>query len=157
MTRKKPVPPPAPKKLPPPDAAERIRALAAAGWAVRGIARELGTTQDTLRLWYERHPELKEAFEEGREIERRTLHNVVYRAATEGTGKDALLAAFFLLNSRHQYRSDDQAEQQGNRVNVTFNIPAAMPLDKFMTVENEHTDDHAERVPNAPARLARRG
>ncbi len=152
----KPVPPPAPRKLPPPDAAERIRALAADGWSVRGIAARMGIGQDLLRRWFDADPALDEAMQQGREDERQTLHNVLYRAATEGSGKDSLIAAMFLLKARHGYREGDQQEQ-GNRVSVTFNIPAAMPLDKFMTVENEHSDNRAERLPNPPARATRRG
>ncbi|MBP6815876.1 MAG: hypothetical protein KAY46_03875 [Burkholderiaceae bacterium] len=152
----KPVPPVPPRKLPPPDAADRIRALAADGWSVRGIAAQLGIGQDLLRRWFDEDPALDEAMQRGREDERQTLHNVLYRAATEGTGKDSLIAAMFLLKARHGYREGDQQEQ-GNRVNVTFNIPAAMPLDKFMVVEDGHTDDRAERIPAAPARVTRGG
>lgn len=149
----KPVPPPAPRKLPPPDAAERIRALAADGWSVRGVAAQLGASQDLLRRWYESHPELKEAFEQGREEERHTLHNVLYRIATDPAAapKDASFAALAILNSRHGYRSDDQQDQQ-NRVSITFNLPAAIPLEKF-TVDHEHNSD--DRTEPLPAKITR--
>ena len=152
----KPVPPPAPRKLPPPDAAERIRALAADGWSVRGIAAQFGTSQDLLRRWYERHPELKDAMDQGRDSCEHVLHNKLYRLATEGAGKESMVAAMFLLKCKFGWREGDQQEP-GNRVSVTFNIPAAMPLDKFMTVENEQSDNRAERLPNPPARATRRG
>lgn len=149
-------PPVPPRKLPPPDAAERIRALAADGWSVRGIAAAMGTTQDTMRgRWFEDFPELKEAMELGREAERHALHNRLYRMATEGTGKEAAIAAMFLLKARHGYREGEQQEQ-GNRVAITFNLPAAQPLDQFMTVDNG-TADSTERLPGPPARAARGG
>lgn len=145
------------KKTPPADALERIRALAADGWSVRGIAAHLGTCQDTMRdRWFVEFPELREAFELGREDERQALHNRLYRMATEGTGKEAAIAAMFLLKARHGYREGDQ-QDQANRVAITFNIPAAMPLDQFMTVENDPASNRTERVPTKVARASRGG
>ncbi len=152
--RQSPVPP---RKRPPPDALERIRALAADGWSVRGIAAHLGVSQDTMRdRWFDEYPELREAFELGREDERQALHNRLYRMATEGTGKEAAIAAMFLLKARHGYREGDQ-QDQGNRVAITFNIPAAMPLDQFMTVENDPASDRIERLPATAPRAPRGG
>lgn len=148
-------PPVPPRKHPPPDAAERIRALAADGWSVRGIAAHLGVSQDTMRdKWFDEQPELREAMELGREDERHTLHNRLYRLATEGTGKDAAIAAMFLLKARHGYREGDQQEQ-ANRVAITFNVPAAMPLADFMTVDNEPASNRTERLPAATTRVTR--
>lgn len=142
------------QKHPPPDAAEQVRALAADGWSVVGIAAKLGTSKGTLRdKWFVEYPELKEAFEQGREDERRTLHNKLYRAATEGEGRDALIAAMFLLKSRHGYREGEPVED-GARTHITFNLPAAMPLEQFMTIEHGPT---TQRLPDAPAVPARRG
>ena len=153
----RPRPPVPPRKHPPPDAAERIRALAADGWSVRGIAAHLGVGQDLLRdRWFVDHAELREAMELGREDERHTLHNRLYRIATEGTGKDAAIAAMFLLKARHGYREGDQQEQ-ANRVAITFNIPAATPLDQFMTIDNDPADDRAQRVSAPTTRATRRG
>lgn len=125
-----------PPALPPEDAAERIRIAAAGGANVKGVAAACNTSVDSLYRWFESFPELQKALDDGREQERKTLHNVLYRAATEGSGKDSLIAAMFLLKSKHGYREGDQSEQQGNRVNVTFNIPAAQPLADFIEVSN---------------------
>ena len=94
-----------PRKNPPPDAAKRIEALAADGFTARGVAQSLGTSFDTMQRWLSEAPELREAFERGREMERQTLHNVLYRLATE---KDDKIAAMFLLKARHGYREGDQ-------------------------------------------------
>ncbi len=92
--------------------------------------------------------------EQGREEERHALHNRLYRMAMEGEGRDAAIAAMFLLKARHGYREGDTREE--GRVAGTFNMPAAMPLDKFVTVENE-SGSATERLPAPAPVAARRG
>jgi hypothetical protein len=111
----------------PTDAGERIRALAADGFSMVGIASGFGVSKDQLDAWLEREPALREAFDAGREEERRALHNKLYRLAME---KDNAPAAMFLLKARHGYREGDQSDQ-GNRVNVTIALPGAMTLQQF--------------------------
>lgn len=119
------------RKHPPPDARDRIIVAASTGATKRGVAISLGTTFEVLDRWLKEHPDLSEAFDKGREMERQTLHNEVYKTATQGTGKEKLLAAFFLLKARHGYREGEQ-EQQTNRVNITFNMPGAKKPDEFV-------------------------
>ena len=97
---------------------------------------KLGCDKAVLSRWMDEDAELREAFQRGRERERHTLHNVLYRAATEGKGKDALIACMFLLKSRHGYREGDQ-EQQANRVSINFTLPGAMKPADFQVIENE--------------------
>lgn len=144
-----------PPKQPPADAAERIRIAAAGGANLRGVAIACGVGVEAFNRWLGEAPELRDAFDDGREHERRTLHNVLYRAATEGSGKDALIAAMFLLKARHGYREGDQQEQ-ANRVNVTFNIPAAMPMADFIEV-SDADGTSTQRIPAKAAVAARRG
>lgn len=120
-----------PRKLPPKNAAELIHDLAADGFSVRGVAARLGTSQDTLRLWFERHPELQEAFEQGRESERYALHNRLYRAAMEDGN---ITAGIFLLKARHGYREGDQGDT-ANRVSINFTLPGALPMAQFIEGE----------------------
>lgn len=134
-----------PRKLAPPDAADVIRKVCATGSNKRGVAMALGCDITVLDRWMDEAPELKQAFDEGREKERQTLHNIVYETAISGSGKDSLLAAFYLLNSKHGYVSGQQ-ESQANRVSVTFNIPAAQPLEQFMVLENDPTDPRTQSV-----------
>jgi lambda repressor-like predicted transcriptional regulator len=100
-------------KVPPANAARRIAALAASGHSVIGIARGLGTSPDTLRRWLDEDPALAEALAHGREAERLTLHNALYRAARKGN----IIAAMFLLKARHGYREGDQGWHLGVAVN----------------------------------------
>ncbi len=129
-----------PRKEPPPDAAEVIRQATATGASKLGTAMALGVNADVLIRWLDESPELKAAFDEGREKERATLHNVLYLAAMAG----AVVPALFLLKARHGYVEGEQ-DGQANRVSITFNIPGALPLDKFMVIENE---PKPERIPN---------
>lgn len=129
----------------PGNAADRIEALAADGFSMRGVAAGLGTSADTLRRWFDERPELQEAFERGRERERHTLHNALYRAATEQGNASA---AMFLLKSRHGYREGDQSDA-GNRVSINFTLPAAMALEDFRIIENAHSADTVERPSTA--------
>lgn len=143
-------------KQPPADAAERIRALAADGWSIRGIATHLGTSQDTLRdRWFVEQPALREAMDDGRELERHTLHNVLYRAATSGNDKGALIAAMFLLKSRHSYREGADPVEQASRLNIVFNMPAALPMADYVEVSNADGTE-VQRVSTTVARTPRR-
>lgn len=115
--------------LPPANAMDQVRALAADGWSIVGIANRMGVDPKTFNLWLEREPMLHDAFALGREEERRTLHNIIYRKAVE---KGDITAAIMLLNGRHGYRSDQS--DQGSRVNVTIALPGAMSLQQFTAI-----------------------
>ncbi len=119
-----------PPKLPPADAVDVIREASKGGASMKGFAVALATSTDTLARWLDEYPELKEAVDAGREAERRVLHDVVYQMAIAGKGKDSLLAAFMLLQNRHGYK--DAQPEQGNRVNITFALPGALPMATFV-------------------------
>lgn len=135
----------------PEGAAARIEALAADGFSMVGVARGLGTSQDTLRKWFDADPALKEAFDQGRERERQTLHNMLYRQATENGNATA---AMFLLKARHGYREGDQGET-GNRVSINFTLPGAMSMKDFGVMDV--TNNRDERVSTQSLTVARGG
>ena len=120
-------------KQPPPHAAARIKALAATGHSLVGIARGLHVGHDVLRRWIEEYPELDEALARGRESERLALHNVLYTAATEHGN---IVAAMFLLKSRHGYREGDQSDA-ANKVSITFTLPGASKPEDYKVIEHE--------------------
>lgn len=126
-----------PPKRPPADAAERIRALSAEGHSTVAIAQQLGVGRKTLDKWRAEFPELEEAYREGQERERYTLHNVLVEKAKAGN----IVAAIFLLKARHGYREGDQSDQ-GSRPHVTINLPGAMTLQQYMAMtEKGKTND----------------
>lgn len=120
-----------PQKEPPPDAALRIRELASEGHSVLGVANMLGTTPRVLHRWFNEYPELKEQFDLGRERERLTLTNILYQRALAG---DAI-SAMFLLKARHGYKEGEQPSDAG-RVNVTIQLPAALPMSSLPMIEH---------------------
>lgn len=125
------------RREPPPDAASLIRDLAADGWSKLGIGAKLGTSDEILRRWLTDHPALAEAFAYGREKERHTLHNRLFRIATESDDeKAASIAAMFLLKARHGYREGELPPDSGARVNVNIVLPAARPLSDFINPAN---------------------
>ena len=140
-----------PRKEPQPEAVQRIETAAANGADVKGIAHCVGINKDTLQRWLNEHPELREAYERGRERERAALHNALYRAATE---KGNIVAAMFLLKARHGYREGDQGEA-GNKVSITFSLPGALTMDQYREKVIEHGSDQDQPVSRARPRIAR--
>jgi hypothetical protein len=134
-------------KHPPKDAADVIRKAAADGANRVGIGMALGCSYKVLQRWLDEREDLRDALEEGRESERKTLHNRVYEMAVNGEGRDSLLAAFFLLKARHGYVEGEQP-QQGNRVTVNFQLPGARPFNPELVIENGTADARTERLPN---------
>lgn len=121
-----------PALQPPKDAIDIITEGASRGASMRVIASALAISVETLRKWLDENPDLEEAFVRGREKERSALHGSLYDAAMAGN----IVAAMFLLKSRHGYREGDQGEQ-ANRVSINFNLPGALPTEKFIEVSNE--------------------
>ena len=110
---------------------DQIAALASTGFSKQGIARHYCVHLSTFNRWLEEDNVLAEAFAVGREQERQSLHNVLYRLAIDEKDK---VSAMFLLKARHGYKEGDQAEQS-NRVSITFNLPGAMTTEQYKTIE----------------------
>lgn len=117
--------------FPPYIMAQQIVTLASTGFSKQGVARHFGVTLPTFNRWLEESDELSEAFAVGREQERQSLHNVLYRLAIDEKDK---VSAMFLLKARHGYKEGDQQES-ANRVSITFNLPGAMKPDEYKTIE----------------------
>ncbi len=112
-----------------------------------GIARAFNTSQDTLRRWIEDDPALQEALELGREVERMEIDSVLKRAAKKGN----IVAAMFLLKTRHGYREGDQSET-ANKVSINFTLPAALKPEQFTVIEHEA---RTENLPVSRPRITR--
>lgn len=135
-----------PRKLAPLDAANVIRNATAAGASKIGTAMALAVSVDVLNRWLGEDTALAEAFAEGRERERQTLHSVLYTAATKtDPDRDSLIAAMFLLKARHQYQ-EGQQENQSNRVIINFTLPGPMKPEQFTIENHDPTTDSANRL-----------
>lgn len=113
--------------VPPANAAERIRTMAAEGHSTVAIAQQLGVGRKTLDKWRSEDPALEEAYRAGLERERYTLHNVLVEKARAGN----IVAAIFLLKARHGYREGDQGDT-GNAVQVNIALPGAMTPEQYL-------------------------
>jgi hypothetical protein len=120
--------------VPPADAPERIRALAADGRGMIAIAHEMGVGKDAFAGWLERNPALQDAIDLGREDKRFALYQLLLTAANKGN----VTAALAILNSEHGWR--DGQSDTGNRVNVTIALPGAMTLAQFNSIGKETTN-----------------
>ena len=130
-----------PRKQPPANAKEIIQDAAAHGFTLIGIAQTLGVSVDCLRRWMDDDPDLRQSFAFGREAERRTLHNKLYRDATEGKGKDSMIAAMFLLKSRHGYKEGSEVDTQSARVQIEIKLPGALaPAQYAEVIDHECTE-----------------
>jgi hypothetical protein len=135
-------------KQPPEGAAVTIRAMAADGFSIVGIAAKFKTSKDTFGRWLDESEELREAFEQGREKERHALHNMLYKQAME---KGNSTAAMFLLKARHGYREGDQGDT-GNRVSITFALPGALPMQEFINLSKVVKDEPSNSVKQTPTK-----
>lgn len=120
----------APRKNPPKDALTDIERLAAQGYAQIGIAKHFNVSRSTLKKWMDEDESLLEAFEVGRETERRELHSLLVQSAVQG--KPANANAMFLLKCRHNYREFDSPH---TKVDVAVAVTPVMVVKDFGTDE----------------------
>lgn len=118
------------RKHPPANALAEIERLAAQGYAQIGIAKHLNVSRSTLKKWMEEDESLQEAFEIGRETERRELHSLLVQSAVQG--KPANANAMFLLKCRHNYREFDSPHTK---------VDVAVAVSPVMVVKDHGTDE----------------
>ena len=123
--------------VPPTGAAAKVEKWASEAAGVKAIARRLGASLETFNIWCERHPELRDALDAGREAEHQMLYNALLKHLEKSP-----TPAIFLLKARHGYREGEQTEST-NKVSITFNLPGAMPVSQFLkqTTVVEHKGD----------------
>ena len=120
----KPLPSP---ETPPRGTTDKLRRWAAEGSPQKVMARRLGVGVATLKRWLEENEGLQAAYDEGVEEEHQLcLQSLRAHMASSPT------PAIFLLKTRHGYREGDQTGQ-ANKVQVTFNLPAAAPRDEWVS------------------------
>jgi hypothetical protein len=120
----------APRKHPAKDAVETIERLAAQGYAIIGIAKNLGVSKETFKKWCEEEYALQEAFEVGRDTHRQYLVSLIVEAAKVNKGANA--NAMFLLKTMHGFREFDSPHTK-----VDVNVAVANPV---MVVRDHGTD-----------------
>ena len=117
------------RKLPPAEAAEHIRRLAAEGYGQLGIAAHFNVSRDCFKRWVDEDEALNEAYELGKETERQALHAMIVASAK--ANKSANVNAFFLLKARHGYVETD------NRTKVSLDVA----INNVLVVRDHGTDE----------------
>lgn len=103
-----------------------VERMAAGGHSDAAIAKALKMNRETFRFCRRRQPELEEALQRGRSAEEHTLVAKLHEAALAGN----VVAAIFLLKSRHGYR--DQGNASDERPNIIINLPDANSTDAYL-------------------------
>lgn len=112
----------------PPNGLEIIRDLASKGMTNEGISYALGLARDGLTKLKTRDKtgEIERALFEGKQREHDSLYSALFRKATSGEGKDSVIAAIFLLKTRHQYVEPREPFPVGPSVNIEIKVPGAL-------------------------------
>ncbi len=119
-------------KLPPRGAAALVLKMASNGAGKKTIASALGTSDKTFHAWVQEYPDIAFAYAKGQEQERVKLHHSLFRRAMDMKSNSGAAAAMFLLKARHNYRENEPV-QDGARVALVFNIPAALPPEQYIS------------------------
>ena len=122
-----------PRKRIPRGGLEKINRLAAVGATEAQIASALHMSVPTWRKLRRTDPRAAEVFAEARALEEEALVGRLRRVADDPDHPQALVAAMFLLKSRHHYR--DQGPVDGAaaepRVQISLTLPSAMPAERY--------------------------
>lgn len=110
----------------PPGSRDALLAMAGHGLKESTAATALGVPLKDFRRVIAKNPEAKALWQEAMSVERDALLGALFNRAMEGDTK----AAQFLLAARHGM-SEKQAEQPGERVNITFQLPAALNPEQY--------------------------
>lgn len=117
------------KRLSPRDLG-KVEGMAEGGFSEAQIAAELGLTPYHWRKIKASDPKAAQALEVGRGREESALVGALYKSAMKGN----VTAAIFLLKTRHKYIDQPKADPPESRVEVTFQIPAALSPEKYKQV-----------------------
>lgn len=137
----------------PPNGLERIRELAAKGKSQEGISYALGMARDGIQKLKARDKtgEIERALFEGREREEESLVSTLVKKATEGTGKDSVIAAIFLLKTRHHYVEPREPFPVGPSVNIEIRVPGSLkPEDYAKLIQQVAPDGKRSPLLQAP-------
>ncbi len=125
----------------PPDTAQRVRELAVEGHNKLSVANMLGVSMTVFRRWLDEHKDIAEQYELGRGHQEYSLSAMLYRKAMNGSE----ISAMFLLKARFGWREGEQQDAGASRVNITFQLPGALPMSALMPVI-EHGQPNAQPV-----------
>lgn len=123
----------------PPGSRDALLAMAGKGLKESTAATALGVPLKDFRRVIAKNPEAKALWQEAMSVERDALIGALFNRAIEGDTK----AAQFLLAARHGL-SERQTEQPGERVNITFQLPAALSNEQYAKLVQSTEPDKSE-------------
>lgn len=123
----------APRKNPPPGAAEKIESLAEQNWSIVGIAKFFEVSRETFKRWCEDNEAMQDAFDTGREIARQRLVSLITEDAKARRGPN--VNAFFLLKTMHGFRENDSN---------TTKVEVGLKTSNVLVVPSAGSDDEWE-------------
>ncbi len=101
---------------------DQIRRDRRNGLTLESIARRLGTTRAALARLRQRDPRIDEALAVGHSAAEEELVDIITRKArTAESDRDSLIAAMFLLKSRHGYRDTGPLDGAAGATNIQIN------------------------------------
>lgn len=117
----------------PPNGLEIIRDMAANGHTEQSISYALGMARDALTKLKARDKtgEIEQALYEGRQREHDSLRAALFRKATAGEGKESIIAAIFLLKTRHGYVEPREPFPVGPSVNIEIKVPGSLKPEDY--------------------------
>lgn len=124
----------------PPGSRDALLAMARQGLKESTAASALGVPLHEFRRVIAKNPEAKALWQEALSVERDALLNALFNKAMEGDSKSAQ----FLLAARHGM-SEKQTETPGERVNITFQLPAALSPDQYSKLVQGTTPSITEK------------
>ena len=123
----------------PPGSRDALLSMASNGLKESTAAKALGVPLHEFRRVITKNPEGKALWQEALSVERDALIGVLFNRAIEGDTK----AAQFLLAARHGM-TEKQVEQGGDRVNITFQLPAALNPEQYAKLIQSTTPEPAK-------------
>jgi len=117
----------------PPGSRDTLLSMARNGLKESTAATALGVPLNEFRRVIAKNPEAKALWQEALSVERDALLGALFNKAMEGDSKSAQ----FLLSARHGM-NEKATETPGERINITFQLPAALSPDQYTKlVQNE--------------------
>lgn len=125
----------------PPGSRDALLSMAGNGLKESTAATALGMPLHEFRRVIRKNPDAKALWQEALSIERDALIGALFNRAMEGDTK----AAQFLLAARHGM-TEKQVEQPGERVNITFQLPAALNPEQYAKLVQSTTSEPEQPI-----------
>ena len=105
--------------------------IANGGYSTAQALTEVGFSAANGRKARRTDPKIAEAIARGMARQETALVNALFETAMNAKHPKAVTAAIFLLKARHKYIDQPKSEPPESRVEITFQIPAALKPEQY--------------------------